>query len=332
MAQARATNKPKAKSAEPDRLTDLQFAADVGRLVRLARARRGVTRRQLASDSGISERYLAQIEAGQGNPSVIVLRTIAHAMDMQITDLLPTAGRRHEGMARIGELLGRLHASELPAVAQLIEQRIADGAASDRARRIALVGLRGAGKSTLGERLAGRLDCPFVELNRVIEQDYGASISMLIEMSGVSAFRRYEQAALEKTIAGHDAVVIATAGGIVSNPETYALLLRRAHTVWIKAKPQEHMSRVMAQGDFRPMAENRAAMADLVAILEARSPDYALAQSQLDTADETVEQSLPKLERLVKHLMQGRRPDGSRAPARDLQYVSRRPGRGREHG
>ena len=156
------------------------------------------------------------------------------------------------------------------------------------------------GKSTLGKILAERLGYPFVELNRVVEQEYGANISMLIEMSGVSTFRRYERASLEKVIGNHDKVVIATAGGIVSSPETYALLLRRAHTVWIKAQPQEHMSRVMAQGDLRPMSENREAMADLVAILEARSQDYAQAEAQLDTSGLTVEQSTDRLLRLVQ--------------------------------
>ena len=277
-----------------------EFAADVGALVRRGRARRGLTRRQLATDSGISERYLAQIESGQGNPSIIVLKAIALAMDMPITELLPVNGKRHEALNRIGELLARLRTAELPSVAQLIEQHIRESAASERGRRIALVGLRGAGKTTLGEMLAKKLGWPFVELNRVVEQEYGASVSMLIEMSGVTTFRRYEQASLEKVIAEHDKVVIATAGGIVANPETYALLLRRTHTVWVQAQPQEHMSRVMAQGDFRPMAENRAAMNDLLAILDARRADYAQAEAQLDTSGEKVEQSLSKLLKLVQ--------------------------------
>ncbi len=276
------------------------FAIEVGRLVRRGRARRGITRRQLAIESGISERYLAQIEGGAGNPSVIVLRTIAQAMEMHVTELLPIAGKRNETIARINELMRRLDASELPAIAQLIERRVTEGARSQRSHRIALVGLRGAGKTTLGRALAERLNWPFVEINRVIEQQYGATVSMLIDMSGVSAFRRYEQSALEKVIAEHDKVVIATAGGIVSNPETYALLLRRTHTVWVKARPQEHMSRVIAQGDFRPMAENRAAMADLVAILDARSGDYAQSEAELDTGGETVEQSLGRLTKLVQ--------------------------------
>lgn len=304
MAQTRAKKREKAGEtadlSPSANAANRNFAAEVGRLVRRSRARRGITRRQLAVESGISERYLAQIEGGQGNPSVIVLKAIAQAMEMHITALLPAGGKRHEALARINDLLGRLDASELPSIAQVIEQRIVEGAASERAQRIALVGLRGGGKTTLGQMLAKRLNWPFVEMNHVIEQDYGASVSMLIDMSGVSAFRRYERAALEKVIAENDKVVIATAGGIVSNPETYALLLRRTHTVWVKAAPQEHMSRVIAQGDFRPMAENRAAMADLVAILEARSADYAQAEAQLDTAGEKVEQSLSKLTKLVQ--------------------------------
>jgi XRE family aerobic/anaerobic benzoate catabolism transcriptional regulator len=303
VAQTRANRRQKIQAADTGLATstaNAQFSREVGRLVRRGRARRAITRRQLAAESGISERYLAQIEGGQGNPSVIVLETIAHAMELHITDLLPASGKRHEATARINELLRRLDAAELPVVAEMIEQRLAEGAASDRARRIALVGLRGAGKTTLGQLLAKQLDWPFVEINRVIEQEYGASIAMLIDMSGVSAFRRHERAALEKVIAEHDKVVIATAGGIVSDPETYALLLRRTHSVWVRALPPEHMSRVIAQGDFRPMAENRAAMADLVAILEARSPDYAQSEAELDTSGETVKQSLSKLTKLVQ--------------------------------
>jgi XRE family aerobic/anaerobic benzoate catabolism transcriptional regulator len=144
---------------------------------------------------------------------------------------------------------------------------------------------------------------PLIEIDRVVERDYGASIPDLVEMAGISTFRRYERGALERVIAGHEAAVITTAGGIVANSETYALLLRRTHTIWIKARPDEHMSRVMAQGDFRPMAQNREAMADLVAILDARQADYALAGAQLDTSDDTVEHSFSKLLRIVAPLL-----------------------------
>ncbi len=228
-------------------------------------------------------RYLAQIEGGYGNPSLIVLKSIADALEAPLTAFIPHDDR-HERLNRIVDLVNRLSPTEWPSLEQSIEARVVEGAQSERAHRIGLVGLRGAGKSTLGRMLAERLGYPFVELNRMVEQEYGASISMLIEMSGVSSFRRYERASLEKVIADHDRVVIATAGGIVSSPETYALLLRRTHTVWVKAPPQDHMNRVMAQGDFRPMSENREAMADLVAILDARSQDYAQAEVELDTA------------------------------------------------
>jgi XRE family aerobic/anaerobic benzoate catabolism transcriptional regulator len=269
------------------------FAAAVGALVRSSRAKRGITRRQLAEQSGASERYLAQIEGGQGNPSVIMLRAIAEALDVPIIELLPRSNIRSETLNRIVDRLLRLPPSELPAIADLIEGR-SDGGA-DRAHRIALVGLRGAGKSTLGARLASHLGCPFIELDRLVEREYGASIPDLVEIAGLATFRRYERACLERVIAEHQAAVIAAAGGIVSNAESYALLLRRTHTVWIKARPDEHMRRVMAQGDFRPMAQNREAMADLNAILEARRADYARAEAELDTSGDTEEESFTKL-------------------------------------
>ncbi len=284
--------RPEAGRTDP---ADDAFVASVGRLVRMSRAKRGMTRRQLAEQSGASERYLAQIESGQGNPSVIILKAIAEALDVPIIELLPRTQGPSAALNHILDLLGRLPPSELPAVGELIERRAAADLAPDRARRIALVGLRGAGKSTLGRMLAQRLGVPFIELNRVVEQDYGASIPDLIEMSGLATFRRYERTCLERVIAEHPAAVIATAGGIVSNPETYALLLRRTHTIWIKAQPDEHMRRVMAQGDFRPMAQNREAMADLIAILDARRGDYSRAQAELDTSGDTVEQSFAKL-------------------------------------
>jgi XRE family aerobic/anaerobic benzoate catabolism transcriptional regulator len=152
----------------------------------------------------------------------------------------------------------------------------------------------------LGRSLADALGFPFIELDRLVEQDYGASISDLIEMAGVPTFRRYERACLERVIAQSESAVIAAAGGIVSDAQTFALLLRRTHTVWIKARPQEHMSRVMRQGDFRPMAHNREAMADLVAILEARGAEYARAEATLDTSEDTVEQSRDKLAALAR--------------------------------
>jgi XRE family transcriptional regulator, aerobic/anaerobic benzoate catabolism transcriptional regulator len=293
------------RAPQTQRADDGAFVAAIGRLVRLARAKRGLTRRQLAHDSGASERYLAQIESGQGNPSVIILRSIAAALDVPIIELIPRTNGRTAAMTQILDILGRTPLAELPALAKLIESHAAQDSASDRARRIALIGLRGAGKSTLGRKLAHALDCPFVELDRLVEQDYGARIPDLIEIAGLATFRRYERACLERVIEANAAAVIATAGGIVSDAETYALLLRRTHAVWVKARPEEHMSRVMEQGDFRPMAQNREAMADLVAILDARGADYARAQAELDTSGDTVERSLEKLQEIVRRCLNG---------------------------
>ena len=278
---------------------DNAFAGEIGRMVRLGRARRGMSRRQLAQESNTSERYLAQIESGDGNPSVLVMRAIADALEISMFELLPQTGGVSAPYARIVDLLGRVPPSDLGTIADLIEKRIEGAAATDRGQRIALVGLRGGGKSTLGKLLAEKLGARFIELDRMIEQEYGASMPLLIEMSGIATFKRLERACLERVISENERAVIATAGGIVSNPETYGLLLRRSHTVWISAQPDEHMSRVMKQGDFRPMARNREAMADLHAILEARGADYARAEATLDTSGATVQQSFAKLQKIV---------------------------------
>jgi XRE family aerobic/anaerobic benzoate catabolism transcriptional regulator len=281
------------------RRAESAFAGELGQRIRRGRARRGMTRRQLAADSGTSERYLAQIESGTGNPSIVVMRSIAAALDVPLVELIPPNGGRNAVFSDLVDLLGRVPPADLPALANVIDSHLRQAAAGDRARRIALIGLRGAGKSTLGRMLAERLGMPFIELNRVVEQEYGAPLPLLIELSGMGTFRRHERACLERLIAGNEAAVIATAGGIVTNPETYALLLLRTHTVWVQARPDEHMQRVIQQGDFRPMAKNREAMADLIAILDARRPDYARAETVLDTSGETVERSFAKLLQIV---------------------------------
>jgi XRE family transcriptional regulator, aerobic/anaerobic benzoate catabolism transcriptional regulator len=314
------------RRAAADRATMLQAQGDgraaaallssIGAEVRRNRAKRGMTRRQLAIASHTSERYLAQIESGAGNPSVTVLRAIAQALDLPTSALLGEPSARTAAHAVLVDLIARLPEQELPELTELIETRVARSDRADRGRRIALIGLRGAGKSTLGRMLARHLGWPFIELDRVIEEDYGASIPDIIEMAGTATFRRLERAALDRVIAGHNAAIITTAGGIVSDPESYALLLRRSHTIWIKARPEDHMSRVMAQGDFRPMAQNREAMGDLVAILEARRADYARAEAELDTSADAVERSLAKLLRIVTNLLGSEATPSSARPQR----------------
>jgi XRE family transcriptional regulator, aerobic/anaerobic benzoate catabolism transcriptional regulator len=289
--------------ANPAAVGGAAFLAAIGGEVRRNRAKRGMTRRQLAQASETSERYLAQIESGAGNPSVSVLRAIARALDLPASALLPETGARPVALGAIMDLLAQVPESELPALTKEIETRVARLEHPNRGRCIALVGLRGAGKSTLGRMLAQHLGWPFIELDRVVEEAYGASIPDLIEMAGTATFRRHERDALERVIAANEAAIITTAGGIVADPETYSLLLRRTHTVWIKARPEDHMSRVMAQGDFRPMAQNRGAMADLVAILEARCADYARAEAEVDTSGDGVEQSFAKLLQAVTKML-----------------------------
>jgi XRE family aerobic/anaerobic benzoate catabolism transcriptional regulator len=240
-----------------------------------------------------------------------VLRAIAQALDLPASALLPETSGRPAALGNILDLLNRMPADELPALAKEIEARVGLLQNADRGERIALVGLRGAGKSTLGRMLAQHLGWPFIELDRLVEEDYGASIPDLIEMAGTATFRRHERGALERVIVAHQQAIITAAGGIVSDPETYPLLLRRTHAIWIKARPEDHMSRVMAQGDFRPMAQNREAMADLVAILDARRADYARAEAEVDTSAEAVEQSFAKLLGVVQRLI----PEAPRRPA-----------------
>jgi XRE family aerobic/anaerobic benzoate catabolism transcriptional regulator len=312
-AKRRLSERP-AQNPQADTASAVAFLTAIGREVRRQRAKRGMTRRQLAQASLTSERYLAQIESGAGNPSASVLRAIARALDLPAAALLPDTVRG-AALGGIIDLVAQVPQSEWPALARMIEARVALPGGADRAQRIALVGLRGAGKSTLGRMLAQHLGWRFIELDRRVEEDYGASIPDLIEMAGTATFRRHERGALERVIAEHEAAVITTAGGIVANPETYALLLRRAHTVWIKARPEEHMSRVMAQGDFRPMAQNRAAMTDLVAILEARRADYARAEAEVDTSGDSAEQSFAALLRVVTPWTQPSSGEGSASRA-----------------
>jgi XRE family aerobic/anaerobic benzoate catabolism transcriptional regulator len=243
---------------------------DIGARVRTERLKRGMTRRMLAAQCQTSERYLAQIETGEANPSVLVLDAIAQALDLDSVDLLP-AGR----------------AREMP-----------DLSAPSRARRIALIGLRGAGKSTLGEALAQRLRCPFVELDKTIERAHGASTAALFEVYGQAAFRRYERECLTRIVADHEAAVIATAGGIVADEATLTQLLAQTHVIWLTATPADHMRRVVEQGDFRPMARNREAMSDLVAILEARQAAYGRAHARLETSGRTIEACVEELARI----------------------------------
>ena len=271
----------------------------LGERIREARARRGMTRKILARDSEVSERYLAQLEAGQGNISIALLRQVAQAMGLPLTDLVREEPDRPVELTLLIQTLSRLSTKELAQARRLLSETFGAAVESERRHRIALIGLRGAGKSTLGARLAKALDAPFIELDREIERESGTSLGVIFDLYGQSAYRRYERRALEAVIERHDRAVIATGGSIVSEPATFDLLLSACFTVWLTASPEEHMSRVMAQGDTRPMADNEAAMEDLRRILAGRHTLYAKADAVVDTAGKTIEQSLAELRSAV---------------------------------
>jgi len=281
----------------------VEYLTRLGERVRAERAKRGMTRRILARDSGVSERYLAQLEGGTGNPSIALLRQVSMAMDVPLAALVAGEAEATEPVASLIPLLERASAEELNAIRRAALNIMRPAGEDMKARRISLIGLRGGGKSTLGRLLAEEMGVPFVELNRVIEQEYGGSIGEILALNGQPAFRRYERRCLEAVIRDHDGVVLSTAGGIVSEPSTFAYLLDHSHAVWVQATPEEHMSRVVAQGDLRPMAQNREAMDDLKAILAAREADYRRADAVLDTSGKSVEESGRDLLNLAQQVL-----------------------------
>jgi XRE family aerobic/anaerobic benzoate catabolism transcriptional regulator len=283
------------------------YLCRLGERVREERARRGMTRRILARDSGLSERYLAQLESGKGNLSIKLLRRVADALNLPLPRLLGGEPDEPAELGRIVELLRRLPPDRLGQARALLDAHFAAPDPQARQRRIALIGLRGAGKSTLGNRLARHLDVPFIELDAEIERDFGLSLSEIFALSGQSTYRRSERRALDGVLDRHPGFVLAAGGSIVAESETYDELLARCFTVWIKASPEEHMSRVIAQGDLRPMSENKEAMADLERILAARTPLYARADAVVDTAGRSVEASFSGLLAILpKRRCQGR--------------------------
>jgi XRE family aerobic/anaerobic benzoate catabolism transcriptional regulator len=277
---------------------DERFLQELGERVRAARARGGMTRKDLAAESGVSERYLAHLESGQGNISVLLLQKVAAALDLLLGQLLSEENEPAVELTLIQQFLRRLPPQQLPRVrAQLMREF--GSSPVERMQRVALVGLRGAGKSTLGALLAKQLGVPFVELDREVEREAGTSLSEIFLLYGQQGYRRYERRCLEKLLRERDRCVIATGGSIVSEPGTYDLLLSTCFTIWLKALPEEHMARVVAQGDTRPMAGNAEAMDDLRRILDGRAVLYGQADATVDTARRTVERCLKELRKVI---------------------------------
>jgi XRE family aerobic/anaerobic benzoate catabolism transcriptional regulator len=256
-----------------------------------------MSRKVLAKVSGISERYIAQLESGKGNVSIVLLRRVSNAMGAHLEDIIPSTEPSPDWPV-IRDLLRKATASQ---IAQAKDALSGIGASSQRRMScgIALIGLRGAGKSTLGKLLAKKIGWRFVELNKEIEAQNGLSVAEIIALYGQEGFRRLEQAALAQLLARKELMVLATGGGIVSEPLTFDLILSSFYTIWVKAEPEEHMARVRGQGDLRPMADDRSAMDELRTILRSREPLYARASAVVDTAGLSVDAAAARLSEAV---------------------------------
>jgi XRE family transcriptional regulator, aerobic/anaerobic benzoate catabolism transcriptional regulator len=281
------------------------FLLALGERVRTLRSRRGMTRKAVALAADVSERHLANLEYGSGNASILVLMQVARALQCSLAELLGDVTTSSPEWLLIRELLQGRDEADLRRARTQLQQLFGQGGADTQGprARIALIGLRGAGKSTLGQRLARDLGYPFIELSREIEQFAGCSISEIHNLYGTNAYRRYERRALEEAIQIYPEVVIATPGGLVSDSANFNVLLQHCTTVWLQAHPADHLARVAAQGDMRPMAASREAMEDLKRILEGRSAFYSKADLVVNTSTYTEDEAFARLRQSVRELL-----------------------------
>jgi XRE family transcriptional regulator, aerobic/anaerobic benzoate catabolism transcriptional regulator len=278
------------------------FLAALGERVRALRARRGMTRKAVAQTAGVSERHLANLEYGEGNVSILLLLQVAQALQSSLAELLGDVTTQSAEWLLIRELLENRDDATLRRVRLAVSDLLGAqaGPQPGKSSCIALIGLRGAGKTTLGQMLADDLGYPFVELSREIEKFAGCSVSEIQGLYGQNAYRRYERRALEEAIQIYPEAVIATPGGLVSDAATFNLLLAHCTTIWLQAEPEDHMNRVRAQGDLRPMAASAEAMDDLRTILAGRSAFYSKAQYRLDTSAQPLAETFGLLRAVVQ--------------------------------
>jgi XRE family aerobic/anaerobic benzoate catabolism transcriptional regulator len=293
-----------AEPGDTDEAAKNPLLVALGERVRDLRARRGLTRKAVAQAAGVSERHLANLEYGIGNASILVLQQIAAALQCPLAELIGDVTTSSPEWLLIRDLLAGRDASELRRARVALSALFDVGAATRRANRIALIGLRGAGKSTLGRMLAADLEVPFVELSREIEKVAGCSPAEIHALYGANAYRRYERRALEDTLRTHPRAVIATPGGLVADPGTFNLLLAQCLCVWLHAEPEDHMRRVAEQGDLRPMAASTEAMDDLRRILAGRAAFYSKADLSVDTSAQPLETTFRLLRERVRDALE----------------------------
>ncbi len=276
------------------------FLTALGERVRALRSRRGMTRKALASLADVSERHLANLEYGVGNASILVLQQVAQALQCSLAELIGDVTTANPEWLLLRELLSGRDEAALRRVRLAVGELLGTGGAHSRSSCIALIGLRGAGKSTLGNMLAEDLGFTFVELSREIEKFAGCSIAEIQGLYGQNAYRRYERRALEEAIQIYPEAVIATPGGLVSDAATFNLLLSHCTTVWLQAEPEDHMKRVIAQGDMRPMSASKEAMEDLRGILAGRAAFYGKAEFALNTSAQPLDATFARLRELMR--------------------------------
>jgi XRE family transcriptional regulator, aerobic/anaerobic benzoate catabolism transcriptional regulator len=281
------------------------FLEALGERVRALRGRRGLTRKAVAIAAEVSERHLASLEYGEGNVSILVLLQVAGALQCSLAELIGDVTTSSAEWLMLREMLSQRNETDLRRLREQVAVMFGSTLEAARTNRIALIGLRGAGKSTLGQRLAKELGYTFVELSREIEKFAGCSVSEIHNLYGTNAYRRYERRALEETIQIYPEVVIATPGGLVSDTATLNEMLSHCYTVWLKAKPEDHLARVAAQGDMRPMAGSAQAIEDLKLILESRTSFYAKADMTFDTSAQPLEETFQGLCQRLKAVVSG---------------------------
>lgn len=277
-----------------DLAPESDFLLSLGKRVRQLRNRRGMTRKMMAQEADVSERHLAQLEVGEGNVSIVLLRRITAALHVSLAELFAPEIEESVEKRLLLRFLERLPANRREdAVLRLM--RDFGGEEKARRNRVALIGLRGAGKSTLGARLSKETKIPFVELDAEIEKEAGMPLAEIFSFYGQSGYREIEKRTLKRVLNEFPQVILSVGGGVVSEKETYDFLMSNCYTIWIKAQPEEHMARVIAQGDFRAMAGNDQAMEDLRRILDSREPLYRQADMCIDTSGSSVDESFAKL-------------------------------------